>query len=81
MQIDIECRYTVGLSDIKIGEMGVTEEIMNSLEYLSTLPDVDACRGDIDPEARAGLEWINDHIHSDDAYDWQYIINDFDREG
>ena len=81
MQIDIECRYTVGLSDIKIGEMGVTEEIMNSLEYLSTLPDVDGCRGDIDPEAIAGLEWINGHIHSDNAYHWQYIINDFDREG
>lgn len=81
MQIDIECRYTVGLSDIKVGEMGVTEEVMASLEYLSTLPDFNGSTADIDPQARLGLEWINDHIHSDDAYDWQFLINDFDREG
>ena len=39
MEIDIEMRFTVGLSDVKVGEMGVTEEILASLEYLSTLPD------------------------------------------
>lgn len=80
MEIDIECRYTVGLSDIKVGEMGVTEEIMDSLEYLSTFPSFNGCSADIDEKARAGLEWINEHIHPDDAYDWQYIINDFAKE-
>lgn len=80
MNIDIECRYTVGLSDIKVGEMGVTEEILASLEYLSTLPSFNGFDADIDPKACAGVEWINDHIKAEDAYDFEYLINDFDRE-
>lgn len=81
MNIDIECRYTVSLSDIKVGEMGVTEEVMSSLEYLSTLPDFGGPAANVKPRARLGLEWIKDHIHSEDAYDWMFLINDFDREG
>lgn len=79
MELDIECRFTVGLSDVKVGEMGVTEEILESLEFLSTLPDLNGISADMYPEAYPGLEWINDHIHHSDAYDWEYIINEFER--
>lgn len=77
MEIDIEMRFTVGLSDVKVGEMGVTEEIIASLEYLSTLPDFNA--DTVDERGYAGIEWLNDHIKSEDAYDWQYLINEFER--
>ena len=77
MDIDIEMRFTVGLSDVKVGEMGVTEEIIASLEYLSTLPDFNA--NTVDERGYAGIEWLNDRIKSDDAYDWQYLINEFER--
>ena len=80
MRINIECHYVVELSNIEIGEMGVTKEIMESLEYLSTLPDLNCTTIHSDEKTYAGLDWINDHISEQDAYDFEYYINDFDKE-
>lgn len=80
MRINIECHYVVELSNIKIGELGVTKEVMDSLEYLSTLPDLNYTILHSDEKTYAGLDWINDHISEQDAYDFEYYINDFDKE-
>lgn len=77
MNIDVEMRFSVGLSKLEVGKMGLTEEIIDSLEYLSTLDDFNA--DTIDERGYAGVEWLNSRIKGEDAYDWEYVINDFKR--
>ena len=68
--LTVTVTYTVGLHDVE-----VTEKVYEALNALADRGRVNCDFMDLGEQVCAGFEWLSDHIHESDAYDWNYEVD------
>lgn len=68
--LTVTVTYTVGLHDVE-----VTEKVYEALNALADRGRVNCNFMDLGEQVCTGFEWLSDHIHENDAYDWNYEVD------
>lgn len=66
--LTVKITYTVRLGDVEVSEKEY-EALKNLAEYGSGDPFKDF------DDPRDAFKWLKDHIHEDDAIDWNYKVD------
>ncbi|MGF0098558.1 hypothetical protein ACQRD6_09485 [Prevotella sp. SGI.027] len=68
--LTVTVTYTVGLHDVE-----VTENVYEALNALADRGRVNCDFMDLGEQVCTGFEWLSDHIHESDTYDWNYEVD------
>lgn len=68
--LTVKVTYTVGLSDVE-----VSDEVYEALQYLADRGETSCDIVDADEQVETAFEWLSNHIHEDDALDWNYEVD------
>ena len=68
--LTVKVTYTVGLSDVE-----VNDNIYDALQNLADRGETGCDLVDFDEQVGTAFEWRSDHIHEDDAFDWNYEVD------
>jgi hypothetical protein len=75
--LNVKVTYYVGLGDVEIPD-NIYEAMSECLDEGGEVPLPDECMINGREHLSDVAEWIADHIHEDDAYDWEYEIEDME---
>lgn len=67
--LTVRVKYTVGLGDVE-----VSDEVYEALQNLADRGEMN-CDFVDDKQVETAFEWLSDHIHEDDAIDWNYEVD------
>ena len=67
--LTVRVKYTVGLGDVE-----VSDEVYEALQNLADRGEMN-CDFVYDKQVGTAFEWLSDHIHEDDAIDWNYEVD------
>lgn len=70
--IDVTVTYSVELSNVEVQD-DIYDALVNNEGY-----EFDCNDPSLSEVEQKALDWICDHIHESDAYDWQNTINNID---
>ncbi len=68
--LTVKVTYRVGLGNIE-----VRDEIYEALDYLADRGETGCDLVDVDEKVGTAFEWLADHIHERDAFDWDYEVD------